>query len=186
MWPSVHVVSETIVPLANVVVFLIVQSLFFWMIGTKEVLHVVQNKARMISQARAAFRRTGQGVLARGIDTALLDADTAVRNSGWDPEVEARHRTAVNLELMRTWLAPMLLGTLTALLVCVVVAVLASTHRFQRPGAYFNRGHTAGLILVFFGYIGELLLFFLVIKQYIMVGDIEVIRTTLGVKPKPA
>lgn len=112
------------------------------------------------------------------------DAEESIAKSGWDPDVERRTGNAVNLELMRRWVAPWIVGVLTLMLIFLVIALLGGTRTHGRAMHHFHRGHVAGLLLILLGYSGELLLFFFVIKKYTMVGDYELMRTILGLRPR--
>ena len=46
---------DLLIPVVNVLVFVVIQTAFFWIVGSEEVLTVVRNKVRMLSNARYMF-----------------------------------------------------------------------------------------------------------------------------------
>lgn len=187
----VALLAGALIPCLNVFVFVVIQTWFFWRFGSEEVLTVLLGKTRSLSEARRILRRTdGLEFPRRCLDTAVAEAHQRV-HAGWDPEREEAQRLARNRALIVRWVQPWVLAAGSAALLCLVLMILwcalGGRSRFrERWGALFGAPMWVGLLLVFLGYAGEILLFLLVIERYIMFGDLEIARLILGASPAGA
>ena len=172
-----RVAAVILLPLLNVLVFVLTQTAFFWYIGSNEVLNVVREKANIASSARRIFKRTGHDVCTQFLDTVMGDAQKSV--AGWDRTGDTRARDAKNWTLVMKWVGPWVISTSVMACVCAIILILSPSHRFGRVQ------WMVGLPLIVLSYIGEILFFLFVVERYIIVGDFEVIRLLLGVTTPP-
>ena len=161
---------DLLIPVVNVLVFVVIQTAFFWVVGSEEVLTVVRNKVRMLSNARYMFtpwlsisilrdsKHTGQEFNKRCLDTMVLSLES---DKPMEEQIQQRKRE--NLRLIANFVGPFVIVSLSLL---VLLTVLSFQSRKQHP---FEVSHGIGMLLVFFGYLGEILLFLFVIDKYIMV-----------------
>jgi hypothetical protein len=168
-----RVAAVMLLPLLNVLVFVLIQTAFIWYIGSNEVLNVVQKKADILSSARRIFHRTGHNVSTQFLDTLMKNAQDSITD--WDRKSDTGERDARNWALVKTWVGPWVVCAGVLASVCAMILVRSPSHQFG-PAQWM-----VGLPLIIVSYIGEILFFLFVVERYIIIGDFEVIRLLLGV-----
>ena len=176
-----HVAAGAIIPIFNVLVFVVIQTLFFWFIASEEAIHVLLRKVAALSEARRILRRGGQDATRRTLDTLLARVEAENHRVGGTPADDERRRAAANWRLVTRWIGPWVVAAAAALAVCVAV-IAVHCRRTRTPlGSVVGLAHWVGLGLVGLAYVGEVLLFVLVIDRYVIAGDFELVRHLLGV-----
>ena len=145
---------SAIVPLANVLFFVVVQTAFFWFVASREVDRTLKRKAEILRILRKQFAAQGVTEAVDGLDAVMLKH----ANNSARPAAEAKAtRTAANLKLIVQWIVPVGVLVTLALVVCV--------SRNRSEGHHFNLGNRVGLGLVLFVYVFEILFFLLVVEN---------------------
>lgn len=170
-----RVAAVILLPILNILVFALIQTAFFWYIGSNEVLHVVLDKTKIASSARRIFQRTGHNACTQFLDATMGKAKDSV--AGGDRMGDASARNAKNWALVKTWVGPWVISMGVLAIVCAIILFISPSRRFG-PAQWM-----LGLPLIMLSYIGEILFFLLVVERYTIIGDIEVMRLLLGVSP---
>lgn len=159
---------NVLVPICNVLIFVVLQSLFWWYIGSGEVEHIVRKKAQMMGGLRRELRRNpDQQFNVRLLDSLMLDVGESIDRAAIAEQ--AREARAKNVGLLRKYMLPWL-----AVSVLLIVGLVV----FNRSkGRSFTFSHRMALIMVILAYAGEVLLFLYVIKPFVTVGDMGTVRT---------
>lgn len=176
-----------VLAMGNVLCFVVLQTAFFWYVGSREVERVIEHKAEPRTPPRdAAGRRPAPPILRslrrrmqqQGLDEDVLALDATLVRARREREPVAataeRHRHEDNRALTLRVMGPVVLGLVVIILLLCLYNRHAG-HRFATP-------HWWGLGLVPAVYVFELLFFFLVIERYVMVGDYEIVRDVSGLR----
>ena len=175
------VANILLIPLVNILFFVVIQSTFFWLIGSKEALHVVESKAKMLVDTRKMLVRTNQHVSLQFLDTAMMEQ----AEGGLDSEELAflkQQHAKQNWSLIKRWIGPwVVIGGILLVLCCIAMVYANKKKLANAPG--FTLAHGVGLVLVIASYIGEICLFLFVIKRWVIFGDYEMLRLLTGCTP---
>jgi hypothetical protein len=177
-----HISLEGVSVCLNVLVFVVVQTAFFWFVASRELVTVAKKNAQLISRMRAQLRRQpGQDFPVAVLDATMQDATSAVDErelARLESEAEAGNR-----QLVLRMIAPF------AGAMVVVILVLCVVNRLR--GLRLGRAQYMGVAFVFGAYTTELLLFFFVVKPWAHVGPFAMMDAMLGcgcggITPRPA
>ena len=169
-----HFTVNSIVGLSNVLFFMVVQIFFFWFIASREIDHVVHEKAEILMLIRDNLRRQHLNDVAEALDATLVSKK---RQRAAEARARERERSQLNLDLVIRWLIP---G------VTVVALVLIGFLLYNRSqGWALEHAHKVGLGLVLLAYITEILIFLTIVSNYIMVSDTDILRELTGLKAQP-
>lgn len=175
------VANVLLIPAVNILFFVVIQSIFFWLIGSKEALHVVEAKAKILVDLRKMLVRTNQHVNLQFLDTAMMEQAEGALDSAELAFLKTQHEKR-NREVVKRWIGPWVVGAAIVLLLCLATMVYST--RKRQPGAPgFTLAHAVGLVLVIASYIGEICLFLFVIKRWVIFGDYEMVRLLVGCTP---
>lgn len=156
---------------ANVLFFVIVQTVFFWLVASQEVDRVVKKKAQILRLLRDNLKE-------QGLDDAVLALDVSIvrttRENTPKAEAAAARRRGHNLRLTVRVIG----AFMAAVLLCLILVVVYNRHAGHR----FGSAHWFGMALVPFVYVFELLFFLLVVEQYTMIGDYDLARQITGLR----
>ena len=177
----VHAASILLVPLVNILFFVVIQTAFFWLVGSQEAVHVVKSKGKVLSEGRRMLQASGQHFATVSLDTVMSDMAEQVS----DPrELERLHKEnqRENWALVKRYIGPWVIAAGALLVACLLVVLLYPRGRGE-TGSRLGLAHGVGLALVVVSYLGEVLLFLYVIQRYMMFGDFEMTRLLLGCTP---
>lgn len=162
--------ANGVVNLFNVLFFVIVQTVFFMLIASREMDRVVAGKTKVLSSLRRELVASGQHRGVQALDHTMYEQRRRVREQNVDRARDTR--TAGNWMLAFSWILPVVAALVLAL---VCFAVLA-----RRSGRGFSYAHRVGLGLVVFAYVTEVLFFLFVVNRYRLVGDWEAVQMACG------
>lgn len=167
---DVHFAANAVVNLVNVLFFVVVQTIFFLWIASKEVDRVVREKSRIAFVLRQQLQRN---CLDRGVSMVDWQMHGVGEQAAQaDPQRLAAERTKDNHRLILHWIGPVVL-TLAVVLGALAAFLIVKKHSFPLS-------HRVGLALVVVAYVVEILIFVFVIERYTMVGDYELVQMALG------
>lgn len=141
-----HFSVNAIVSLTNVLFFVVVQTLFFWFIASREVDRVVTKKAHNLQLLREQLREQGLTPLVRSLDALVLSSAPQQQREAEERRAE---RQRGNLRHTLMWMVP-IAGV-------VVLAIAGLVVYNRRHGHSFGVAQRFGLFLVLFVYVFEIL-----------------------------
>lgn len=160
---------DVVISLANVLVFVVIQTIFFWLIASREVDRVVEGKARILRHLRDRLVASGFREEVLALDAQLVRTHRALEPVA-APLAAARRRA--NWDLTVLYIGPFL-AVAAVLLLYVVGWIVYRGHRF-------GGAHAVGLALIPFGYVFEVMFFLLVVNNWVMIGDQEMLQRVSG------
>ena len=164
--------TNTIVVLLNILIFVCVQTVFFWKIASKQLEDVVRKNARVLTETRKQLRRTPHmDPVVQLVDSLVVDLGT---KDGGKESVRAAEAAAEqrNRQLLMRMVLPWIV-------VIVALIVLLSLWNLWK-GVPFTVVHRFGVFLVLFAYFTEILLFLYVIEPWVHVGRFEMLGILTG------
>lgn len=168
--PAVRTLGA-VVALTAVIVFAASHSVFFWFVVSRETERAVLRKTGLLTLLRRSLVAGG-----RTPDALALDAFVARCGDHADRSVApgaADDREAHNLGRFGRWIGP-LLAVLTVALVGAIVYNV-------RTGQRLTYAHWTGLLLALFGYVPELVVYWIGTNRYSVLRDDEAAAIALGV-----
>lgn len=158
---------NAVVVFCNVLFFMSIQSVFFWLVISRQIDSVFASKVQWLRQLRGRLERTGQCAQVQVLDAAIVRG-----LDGYHPRAESNRveRERENRSLFLRRIAPIIAVTFL-----ILVALI--TYNLLR-GHSFTRAHWFGLGLVVLAYATELLFFAFVVRPYVMMGDSDVLCST--------
>lgn len=176
-WVPSDLVANGIINVASVLFFVIVQTVFFMFVVSRELDRTVEKKGRILRVARDQLR--AMPTPDPNIPTvAVLVLDSKLARMRPDEDQVRRIaelRRAYNWDLVLRWVGPVVL-TLVGLLLALVVLLRV----LRKP---FTYAHRVGIALIAFVYVIEIMFFFFVVEKWHMVGDWELLRMAAGLEP---
>lgn len=94
---------NAIISLTNVMFFVVVQTLFFWFIASREVDRVVERKAAILRMLREQMKENHMDAAVTSLDATVCGMGRRIR--GKADEMAANRRWA-NLKLVLKWIVP--------------------------------------------------------------------------------
>lgn len=156
---------NVVVSLVNVLFFVVVQTIFFKLVGAQQLDRTVQEKAKVLRVIRENLEENE-------LRTPILLLDAAVLRTGVTKRDQANRekekRKDMNNDLIVRWMGPLAL-----FLIGAIILVLVYNRKHQRPLTF---AHYVGLVLVVVSYVTELMFFFFVVRKYVIVGDYELLN----------
>jgi hypothetical protein len=166
---SSHFSVNMTVNLFALLVFYVLQTMFWWFIASQEVKENVRRKARALYSARTILRRHGMVDEAVLLDAQIQQTLAAARPRADDADREAHTQ---NVERTKQWIGPP---------VMTVAVLFLATYAYNRARKRrLTIGHRIGMGLVLLSYIPEILFFLFVIERYNAMGVHQVARRALG------
>ena len=167
---TTHFAANAVVNLVNVLFFVVVQTIFFVLVASRELDRVVREKSSILLTLR---EQLGHNCVERGVsalDWRIHEVDADVRRR--NPEALKAERWQANRGLLLRWVGPVVLALVVGLAALIGFLVVRK-HAFPVS-------HRVGLGLVVVAYIVEILIFLFVIERYTMVGDNQLLEMLLG------
>lgn len=138
----------------NVAFFVVVQSLIFWFIASKELKRVMLHTSGVLVNARRNLRQTeGQDVLVTTLDSLILSM--APNASPEEIQEEEKRLQRANRTVLMQYA-----GSYLLLIILVLLGLIAFNYYKKRP---FTKAHWVGIALVVLAYVTEALLLAFVI-----------------------
>jgi hypothetical protein len=161
------------------VVFAVLMCVFWWFAASQEMVHAVGRKAKVLYTTRRKLEEEPLlRDLATVLDAKMYQAEKEIGAAA--PDAEA-YRMAQNRHLLFMWMGPMI-AVYGGLLLGAIVYNQTRTHYAESPNHHLTFGHWAGLLLVFFSYIPEIMFFLFVIEWMVPMGDYEITERLCGFK----
>lgn len=157
---------------ANVAFFIVIQTLFFVFLASKQVDNVVTYNTKILSHLRAELcRAPHQSFFVNVLDTMVLDAGTSdIKQQQIDKQRASEHNVRQLL---------LFCGSYLLLVVCIIAGLLWWNWKKKRP---FTFAHWIGLIMIVLAYATEMMLIFFVIQPWRYVGQFELLGMITGAR----
>jgi len=148
--------SNLIIIFSNVLFFMIVQTLFFKYVASKQFEILLEDKVNIINEYLKHDEEQKEKIkkyINKQETKELIEKGTE----------QATERNKINNKLILKWTGIPLIIALTIFIVSVL--------RLKIQGKYWNKIHTGLLLLVITAYLTELFIYFAIVKQYQFYGD---------------
>lgn len=155
--PGVFDPNNMLVVVANVIFFIVVQTLFFRFVATRQFLNVISNKVGIFNEYLKYDPETSEKV------KEYVNTDDT-KNAHVAGKEEKKKRNKKNTVLILKWIGPVLMIALGFLIYYIVQVAKQST---------WSMVDGSMLSLVVLAYSTELLFYFLIVRQYEFYGDQE-------------
>jgi hypothetical protein len=155
--------SNMVITLCNIIFFIVVQTLFFKFIASKQFNIVLQNKMGIINN----FANNNLSVK-KQIQEYLLTEEA--KNISNNAKSENLVREKKNLKLIKNKIGP-ILGLCFILLLMFIFIMIYNKNKNIKP--IWSSTDTAILSLVLFAYSTELMFYFGIVRNYEFFGDQE-------------
>jgi hypothetical protein len=155
--------NEWIIILTNVIFFMVVQTLFFKFIASKQYENVLENKLDMVKDFVKRNPKMRDN----------LKISKSENKKKLDPiaKKQLKEREKLNREL--TWLYCGIPIVITAVCMAYVLFVMKKTREWSTVDSL-------GVFYVIFAYSTEILFFFFMVKKYEFVGDQYIVSSALA------
>lgn len=154
-----------IVILTNVIFFIIVQTLFFVFIASKQVDNVIEDKVAII-KTFASYNDTINDKITEFLNSKKRNI---VENNA---EKQKHKRNRYNLSLIQKRVG-------IPLIIATIALGIFIYKMYKKDTLLWNNTDTLALVLVLLAYMTELFMYFAVIKCYVFVGDYDILSTLL-------
>ena len=162
-WKEVLQPANIIILLSNILIFVLMEVLFFWYIASKSV-------ERSIGQKMELFIELDQIEEVRQLYDYLLN--TTDVNFILEKAIENEEfRNKYNFELLLTWISPIFIIIIILQIVTIIVLVWK---KFKFDSIDFLL-----LTTVLIAFLSEVIFYFIVVNRTILIGDIEIIKIVL-------
>lgn len=152
--------------LVNVAFFVVVQSLVFWFLSSRELERVMLHTTETIADLRRNLRQTeGQDAVVTLLDGLVLGFET---ESSRDPETQKKIKQEMDQKNLRVLFQ--YAGTYLLIILFILVCLLVYNYIKKRP---FTWAHWVGIMLVVLAYITEALLIATVIMPCCSHGPLK-------------
>lgn len=155
--------------------FCVMQSAFWWLVGSVQFERVVQKKADALNMY---FEHAKTPFLRAHFCTILSRYSTTDNN-------QKLRKNEQNWKLMRNAFLPFALSNLVLFLLCAYLYVTAGPHtlpmhnRTSISNAQL-KGFYIAICLVVFSFTTEVIIFMFVIDPYVLIGDLEILAKLLN------
>ena len=140
----------------NILAFIVIQTSFFYFVGSQQLNKVITNKIGIIKSfiKYDDSYKTGvkNFVKSKSIQDILKKA-----------EEEEETRTLQNIEIIKQWIGPPLIAMLSILVLAIIILIATKSK--------WTGVDNVGISLVFTAYLTELFIFFGIINRYEFLGD---------------
>ena len=161
LW-SIFFSNNMITLLSNVIFYIVVQTLFFYFIGSKQFNNVLENKVDIVvSYAK-------KNIYLKEFIKEYISNENAKKLEK-EAKKQKKKREKYNRSLIFKWIG-------IPLLICIVV-LLINIFKLFILGESWGRSDNIILLLVIFAYSTELCFFFGIVKQYEFYGDHKIYRS---------
>jgi len=154
--------NDWIIILSNVLFFMVVQTLFFVFIASKQYENVLVAKLELVKSIYTKFPDIKQALLETK-DAYIQSKENIVKE-------QAKKRTRANKDLIWKYCGVPILIVLFTLFYFVFVNVSKEA---------WSEVDTLGMLYVALGYLTELCFFFFIVKKYEFVGDQYIVSNVL-------
>lgn len=151
--------SNMIVTVSNIIFFIVVQTMFFYFIASKQFNVVLNNKVGILNEFASRDDELRSNIKAFFASDAYKQIEEAA-------EVEAEERVAYNTKLIKNWIVPPLLACIALLLIFLIKRSV-----YNEP---WGAADTLGLILVVSAYTTEVLFYLGIVRRFEFYGDIQI------------
>jgi hypothetical protein len=153
--------NHIILIFVNVLAFIVIQTSFFYFIGSKQLNEIIANKVGIvksyIKQDESYKSKVENYIKSKTIQDMLKKADE-----------EEKTRTLQNIEVIKKWIGPPFIAVLSILIISIIILIATKSK--------WTGVDNVGISLVFTAYLTELFIFFGIIKQYEFLGDNTIYR----------
>lgn len=148
--------TNFILILANVLIFIVFQTVFFYFVGSQQMSKIIKNKTDIINKylkiSNIHKYETREFINSNEIKKRLLES-----------KKEEKERKEKNIEVIKTWIGPPLIIVLMLLFICITMLYV---NKVKWTGV-----DSVGLTLVVTAYVTEIVIFLGIIKKYEFLGD---------------
>ena len=148
--------TNFILILANVLIFIVFQTVFFYFVGSQQMSKIIKNKTDIINKylkiSNIHKYETREFINSNEIKKMLLES-----------KKEEKERKEKNIEVIKTWIGPPLIIVLMLLFICITMLYV---NKVKWTGV-----DSVGLTLVVTAYVTEIVIFLGIIKKYDFLGD---------------
>jgi amino acid transporter len=148
--------TNVILILANVLIFIVFQTVFFYFVGSQQMSKIIKNKTDIINKylkiSNIHKYETREFINSNEIKKRLLES-----------KKEEKERKEKNIEVIKTWIGPPLIIVLMLLFICITMLYV---NKVKWIGV-----DSVGLTLVVTAYVTEIVIFLGIIKKYEFLGD---------------
>lgn len=153
--------NQVILIFVNVLVFIVIQTFFFYFVGSQQLNDIIVNKMGIIKSFikydNSYKNKVKNYVKSKPIQDILKKADE-----------EKKTRASQNIEIIKQWIGPVLIAVLSILILAIIILIATKSK--------WTGVDNVAISLVFTAYLTEIFIFFGIIKQYEFLGDNTIYR----------
>ena len=148
--------NNIILIFVNVLIFILMQTIFFYFVGSRQLEKVINDKVDIVNQYMK-YDSSYKSKIKEYMNTEKI------KNIINKAEDEEKERTQENIEIIKKWIGTPLIVLVSLLLICFIIFIIAKKK--------WTGIDNVGLSLVFTAYLTEICIFFGIIQKYIFLGD---------------